>query len=76
MNHTLTALTARLDDLETKLAFQDDTIDALEQLVRAQNTELQTMQRYLRLIAEKVAPLDNSEPGEQFNPANERPPHY
>ncbi len=76
MNHTLTALTARLDDLETKLAFQDDTIDALEQLVRAQNTELQTMQRYLRLIAKKVAPLDNSEPGESFNPANERPPHY
>lgn len=76
MNNKLTALTQRLDDLETQLAFQDDTIDALEQLVREQNIELQTMQRYLRLLAEKVAPLDDSESSEQFNPADERPPHY
>lgn len=76
MKLNLTELTTRLDDLETKLAFQDDTINALEQLVREQNIELQTMQRYLRLLAEKVAPLDNSDPGEPFNPADERPPHY
>lgn len=76
MDNKLATLIQRLDSLETKLAFQDDTIDALEQLVREQNTELQTMQRYLRLLAEKIAPMDDSETNEQFNPADERPPHY
>jgi len=76
MNNKIKVLTQRLDDLETQLAFQDDTINALEQLVREQNIELQTMQRYLRLLAEKVTPLDDSESSDQLNPADERPPHY
>ena len=76
MNNKIKVLTQRLDDLESQLAFQDDTINALEQLVREQNIELQTMQRYLRLLAEKVTPLDDSESSDQLNPADERPPHY
>ncbi len=76
MENKLALLIQRLDSLETKLAFQDDTIDALEQLVRDQNTELQTLQRYIRLLAEKVTPFDDTSTAEQFDPANERPPHY
>lgn len=72
----LTQLTQRLDHLESKLAFQDDALDALEQLVREQNLELQTIQKHFRLLAEKVMQPNEEETIEAFNPHLERPPHY
>lgn len=70
-------LIQRIDDLESQLAFQEDTIEALNQLVSKQTEELTRIQKHLRLLADKVAPiLEHDGAGQTFNPADERPPHY
>ena len=76
MDNQIKELLQRVDHLESKLAFQDDTIDALDQLVQTQSNELQMMHKYIRLLAEKIQPDDESEPNTPFNPHDERPPHY
>lgn len=76
MENKIETLVQRLDDLESKLAFQDDTIDALDKLVQSQSNELQMMHKYIRLLAAKVQPDDDPEPNSLFNPQDERPPHY
>ncbi|WP_113907835.1 SlyX family protein [Aliidiomarina celeris] len=70
-------LSKRIDDLESQLAFQEDTIEALNQLVSKQTDELLRMQQQLRFIADKVAPiLERDEQSQSFSAADERPPHY
>ncbi|RUO38908.1 SlyX protein [Aliidiomarina taiwanensis] len=76
MDKQLQALVQRIDDLESKLAFQDDTIDALDKLVQAQSSELQTLHKYIRLLAEKIQPEEDAEESPPFNLIDERPPHY
>lgn len=66
-------LAQRVEQLETQLAFQDDTIDQLNQLVTRQNHELQRLQQQFRLLAEKYRELaPDDDPQQQ----EERPPHY
>ncbi|CUS48187.1 MAG: SlyX protein [Idiomarinaceae bacterium HL-53] len=70
------ALIARVDDLESQLAFQEDTIEALNKQVQAQSQEIELLRRHIELLATKVAPIVERSGIEQFNADNERPPHY
>lgn len=69
----LDALVQRLDDLETRLAFQDDVIDQLNAVVIRQDEGLRQLQKQLQEIVNETRQL-----GEQLAPAttNEPPPHY
>ncbi|GGI91794.1 SlyX family protein [Halopseudomonas pertucinogena] len=67
-------LTARLDELETRLAFQDDTIEALNEAVSRQQLELEKLQRSLELLAQRQADLAASLPGGVED--DQPPPHY
>lgn len=67
-------LTARMDELETRLAFQDDTIEALNEVVGRQELALQKLQRALELLARRQADLASSMPGEAED--DQPPPHY
>ncbi|OCX90789.1 MAG: hypothetical protein BFD77_05930 [Pseudomonas sp. CO183] len=66
-------LESRVTDLETRLAFQDDTIQALNDVLVEQQRAMQRMQLQLRALAkrqeEMQMPLDA---GEDEAP----PPHY
>lgn len=73
---TLKELTQRMTDLESQVAFQEDMIDSLNQLVSRQSEELHLLQRHLRLVADKVAPLVDQQDGTPYNAADEKPPHY
>lgn len=63
----------RLDSLESQLAFQEHTIDALNQLVTEQSQLIARMKKHMGVLAEKVQQHDA-----QFDeqPNDERPPHY
>ena len=74
--NTPTQVIARLDDLESQLAFQEDTIEALNKLVQTQSQEIDLLRRHIELLANKVAPIVERSGIDQFNPDNERPPHY
>ena len=68
---------AQLQDLQSQLAFQDDTIAALNEALAGQQRELLTLRRQVELLKlrqdEQAAALDERPGGDA--PA-ERPPHY
>jgi SlyX protein len=67
-------LTARMDELETRLAFQDDTIEALNEVVSRQEMALEKLQRSLELLARRQADLAASIP--EGAEDDQPPPHY
>ena len=67
-------LVARVDELETRLAFQDDTIQALNDALVAQQFELDRLRRSLELVAKRQADLAAQIPGDAGEEAP--PPHY
>jgi len=65
---------ARLDELETRLAFQDDTIQSLNDALGQQQILLEKMRRSLELIAKRQAEMVTLMPGESSD--DQPPPHY
>lgn len=72
MTNEIKALAERIDTLETRLAYQDDTIDALNQTITAQWKQIDTLARQLAQLNERLQEAEANAPG----PANEPPPHY
>jgi uncharacterized coiled-coil protein SlyX len=66
------ALGERIDALEMRLAFQDETIETLNQTITAQWKQIDALTRQLTELKERLQDAENSAPG----PVNERPPHY
>lgn len=64
----------RMDELEMRVAFQDDTIEALNGVVSRQEMRLEKLQRSLELVARRQADLAASMPGEAEG--DQPPPHY
>ncbi len=71
----LAALLARVDELETQAAFQEELHRRLDDTVAQQDRELLELKRQLRALAERLAELRESVPG-GGSPADEVPPHY
>jgi SlyX protein len=65
-------LSERIDALEARLTFQDDTIEALNQTI---TTQWQTIDALTRQVARLNERLREAEAG-AFRPSNEPPPHY
>jgi SlyX protein len=68
----LEALTTRVDTLETRLAFQDDTIETLNQTITEQWSKIDGLTRQLAALNERLAETETQLP----QAANERPPRY
>jgi SlyX protein len=68
----LKALTDRIDTLESRLAFQDHTIEALNKTVTEQWAKIDVLTRQLVALGEQLREAESQMPGL----ANEPPPHY
>jgi SlyX protein len=66
------ALTDRLDRLEERLAFQDDTIETLNRTITEQWAKIDALTRQLSALNERLREAESQMP----RPANEPPPHY
>ena len=66
------ALSDRIDVLETRLTFQDETIETLNKTITAQWLTIDALTRQLSSLSERLAEAEASAPGA----ANEPPPHY
>jgi SlyX protein len=64
---------ARLTEVEAKLVFAEDQIDALNQTVTRQQAQLDSLQAQLRLLYQQ---MQNVAPGDIHAPREEIPPHY
>lgn len=65
----------RFIELETKLAFQEDTLRQLNEVVTRQQDQIDTLTAALRALIERVERL-GSAAAEKLAPADEIPPHY
>ena len=68
----LKSVSERIDALEMRIAYQDETIETLNQTITAQWTEIDRLTRQLAELKDRVRDAESNVPG----PANERPPHY
>jgi SlyX protein len=68
----LKTLSERIDVLETRLTFQDATIETLNQTITAQWHQIDALTRQIAALSERLREAEAQAPG----PANERPPHY
>ena len=66
-------LERRIADLETRLAFQDDTIQALNDVLVAQQAAVERLQAQLKLLARRQEDLQN---GGGIGGEEAPPPHY
>lgn len=62
----------RVDALETRIAYQDDTIETLNQTITAQWKQIDVLTRKITELGERLQEAEANAPGA----ANERPPHY
>jgi SlyX protein len=62
----------RIDVLETRLAFQDETIETLNQTITAQWLKIDALTRQVEALSERLQEAEANAPGA----ANEPPPHY
>ena len=66
------ALSERIDILETRLAFQDDTIETLNNTITAQWQQIDALTRQLAALGQRLSEAEAAASG----PANDPPPHY
>ncbi|EJC1073756.1 SlyX family protein [Vibrio cholerae] len=71
---SLTQLQERIEDLECKLAFQEQTIETLNDALTQQQLLVSKMQDQMKYVVGKVKNMDTST---LADPAHETPPpHY
>lgn len=68
----LKSLSERVDALEARVAYQDDTIETLNETITAQWKQLDALTRQLAALNDRLQEGETQAPA----PANERPPHY
>ena len=68
----LKTLADRIDLLETRLAFQDETIETLNKTITEQWLKIDALTRQLANLNERLQEAERRVPGA----ANEPPPHY
>ena len=65
-------LSARIDALEAKAMFQDETIETLNNTITAQWQQIDALTRHVAILGERLREAETHARGA----ANEPPPHY
>ena len=66
----------RLDEVESRLAFQDDLIESLNRVVARQDLELADLARRLRALEGRLNDLAETSGADGSGAGHEVPPHY
>ena len=72
MTNEIQSLSERIDTMETRIAYQDDTIETLNQTITAQWKQIDALTRQLAELKDRLQDAESNAAG----PVNERPPHY
>ena len=67
-----TALSDRIDAMEVRLTFQDETIEMLNLTITAQWQQIDALTRQVAALRESLREAESNATG----PVNEPPPHY
>ena len=66
-------LNERIDALEARVMYQDDTIETLNQTITVQWREIDALKRQVALLSER---LEEARAAGPPSPIDEPPPHY
>ena len=64
----------KIIDLETRIAFLEDTVDDLNKLVYQQSKDISQYQEALKTMSQHMKQVQSDI--EEFKPQDEVPPHY
>lgn len=64
----------RLDDIETKIAFQDNMIRELNEVVCRQQDRIDELSETCRHLEKQIRSMSGV--STEINPKDEKPPHY
>jgi SlyX protein len=65
-----------LTDLQTRVIFQEDTLQQLNSIVTKQDHEIRELQQQLKSLAKRFEEFLYAQEQNPAAPAIERPPHY
>ena len=66
---------ARIDDLESRVAFQDDLIESLNEVVARQDREIAMLVKRVADLSDRVEQIASDAPVASGD-GHEHPPHY
>ena len=69
-------ITDELIELQTRLAYQEDTIQQLNNVITQQDATILQLQQQMRLLAKRVDEISFTQEGSSDDATNDRPPHY
>jgi SlyX protein len=70
------SIESRLDELESRMAFQDDLIESLNEIIARQDRDLGRLELRVKALADKLNDLSESAAMPGASPGHEVPPHY
>jgi SlyX protein len=65
-----------LIEIQTRLAYQEDTIQQLNNVVTQQDATILQLQQQMRLLVKRIDEISFAQDGSSDEINNERPPHY
>jgi SlyX protein len=63
-------------DLQTRLAYQEDGLAQLNQVITRQDTDIVQLLQHVRLLAKKLDESLYAQSSSEGSGSSERPPHY
>ncbi|MEE2729968.1 SlyX family protein [Ketobacter sp.] len=63
----------KIVDIETRLAFQDDTIQQLSDIIYRQQQQIDQLDKTVKMLVERMQDVMHALPGKIVD---EKPPHY
>jgi len=70
----MASMEQQLVDMQTRLAYQEDAIDSLNQTVVDQQQQIDGLQQQIRILREQY--LEQSSAHATVDTGSEKPPHY
>ncbi len=65
---------ARIEELETRLAFQEKSLQELGDSVYRQELQIERLEAAVRILTQRIADLAETMP--ESTPDDQKPPHY
>ena len=75
----LSDLQDQIIDLQTRLAYQEDTLNELNSVIAQQDQHILSLQEQMRVMIERFRDMSeaaNANPSSPASLLDERPPHY
>lgn len=72
----MNTLENQLVDLQTRVAYQENTLEQLNDVIAQQDAELIQLKQQIRLLAQRLEELHRQQAIGETDIVDERPPHY